>query len=143
MVQTTLLGVSMLSLKVLGPTAEGIMVASILPEDETYASPNETENKQLNAIINNLLCSSVCRELKHLILKSKEISEDAHFIWDLLFDIANTKWDELESDDEDEPVECALKPLQHPLIIKHQPQGRRRQEKRKWSLSGGGGQTAP
>jgi hypothetical protein len=52
-------------------------------------------------------------------------------------------WDELESDDEDEPVECALKPLQHPLIIKHQPQGRRRQEKRKWSLSRGGGQTAP
>jgi hypothetical protein len=47
----------------------------------------------------------VCGELKHLILKRKEISEDGHLIWDMLFDIRNTKWDELESDDEDEPVE--------------------------------------
>jgi hypothetical protein len=51
------------------------------------------------------LCSCVCRELKHLILKSKEISEDYHLIWELLFEIVHTKWDEVESDDEDEPVE--------------------------------------
>jgi hypothetical protein len=51
------------------------------------------------------LCSCVCRELKHLILKSKEISEDAHLIWELLSEIVHTKWDEIESDDEDEPVE--------------------------------------
>jgi hypothetical protein len=56
------------------------------------------ENKQLNVVITNLLCSCVCRELKHLILKSKEISEDAHLIWELLFEIVNTKWDEVESD---------------------------------------------
>jgi hypothetical protein len=95
----------LIALKVLGPTAEGIMVASILPEDETCVSPKELENKRLNVVITNLLCSCVCRELKHLILKSKEISEDARLIWELLFEIVHTKWDEVESDEEDEPVE--------------------------------------
>jgi hypothetical protein len=47
----------------------------------------------------------MCTELKYLILKSKEISEDAHLIWEFLYDIGHTKWDEVESDDEDEPVE--------------------------------------
>jgi hypothetical protein len=94
----------LIALKVLGPTAEGIMVASILSEDETCVSPKELENKRLNVVITNLLCSYVCRELKHLILKSKEISEDAHLIWELLFEIVHTKWDEVESDDEVEPV---------------------------------------
>jgi hypothetical protein len=95
----------LIALKVLGPTAEGIMVASILPEDETCVSPKELENKRLNTIITNLLCSCVCRELKHLILKSKEICEDAHLIWELLFEIVHTKWEEVESDEEDELVE--------------------------------------
>jgi hypothetical protein len=92
-------------LKVLGPTAESIMVASILPKDETCVSPMDLQKKQLNAVITNLLCSCVCRELKYLILKSKKISEDAHLIWKLLLELVNTKWDELESDDEDESVE--------------------------------------
>jgi hypothetical protein len=95
----------LIALKVLGPTAEGIMVARILPKDETCVSPKELENKRLNAVITNLLCSCVCKELKHLILKSKEISKDAHLIWKLLFEIVHIKWDEVESDDEDEPVE--------------------------------------
>jgi hypothetical protein len=81
------------------------MVASIIPEDETCVSQMELENKRLNAIITNFLCSYVCRELKHLILNSKEVSEDAHLIWELLFEIVHIKWDEVESDDEDEPVE--------------------------------------
>jgi hypothetical protein len=51
------------------------------------------------------LCSCVCRELKYLIPKSKKIFEDAHLIWKLLPELVNTKWDELESDDEDESVE--------------------------------------
>jgi hypothetical protein len=51
------------------------------------------------------LCSCVFRELKYLILKSKKTNEDAHFIWKLLFELVNTKWDEIESDDEDEPEE--------------------------------------
>jgi hypothetical protein len=89
----------------LGPIAEGIIVASILPEDETCVSPKELEKKQLNVVVTNLLCSCVCRELKHLILKSKEISEDAHLIWELLFEIVHTKWDEIESDDAYEPME--------------------------------------
>jgi hypothetical protein len=63
------------------------------------------ENKRLNVVITNLFCSCICRELKHLILKRKEISEDAHVIWELLFEISHNKWDEVESDDEDEPVE--------------------------------------
>jgi hypothetical protein len=96
------------------------MVASILPKDETCVSPMDSEKKQLNAIITNLLCSCVCRELKYLILKSKKICEDAHLIWKLLLELVNTKWDEIESDDEDESVEMCL-PLQHPLITKHQP----------------------
>jgi hypothetical protein len=65
----------------------------------------DMEKKQLNAIITNLLCSCVCRELKYIILKSKKISEDAHLIWKLLLELVNTKWDELESDDEDESVD--------------------------------------
>jgi hypothetical protein len=81
------------------------MVASILPKDETCVSLMDLEKKQLNAIITNLLCSCVCRELKYLILKSKKICEDAHLIWKLLLELVNTKWDEIESDDEDEPVE--------------------------------------
>jgi hypothetical protein len=81
------------------------MVASILPKDEACVSPMDLEKKQLNVVITNLLCSCVCRELKHLILKSKKICEDAHLIWKLLFELVNTKWDEIESDDEDEPVE--------------------------------------
>jgi hypothetical protein len=95
----------LIALKVLGPTTEGIMVASILLEDETCVSLKKLENKRLNAVITNLLCSCVCRELKHLILKSKEISKDAHLIWELLFEIVHTKCDEVESDEEDEPVE--------------------------------------
>jgi hypothetical protein len=63
------------------------------------------EKKQLNVIITNILCSCVCRELKYLILKSNKIYEDAHLIWKLLFELVNTKWDEIESDDEDEPKE--------------------------------------
>jgi hypothetical protein len=43
--------------------------------------------------------------LKHLILKSKEISEDANLICELLFEIVHTKWDDTESDEEDRPVE--------------------------------------
>jgi hypothetical protein len=81
------------------------MVASILPKDEACVSPIDLEKKQLNAVITNLLCSCVCRELKYLILKSKKIYEDAHLIWKLLFELVNTKWDEIESDDEDEPEE--------------------------------------
>jgi hypothetical protein len=61
------------------------MVASILPEHETCVSPKELEKKRLNAVVTNLLCSCVCRELKHLILKSNEISEDAHLIWELSY----------------------------------------------------------
>jgi hypothetical protein len=69
------------------------------------------EKKQLNVIIINLLCSCVCRELKYLILKSKKIGEDAHLIWKLLFELVNTKWDEIESDDKDEPSEmCPTTP---------------------------------
>jgi hypothetical protein len=65
----------------------------------------DLEKKQLNAVITNLLCSCVCRELKYIILKSKKICEDAHLIWKLLLELVNTKWDELESNDEDESVE--------------------------------------
>jgi hypothetical protein len=93
------------ALKILCPTAESIMVASIFPKDETCVSPMDSEKKQLNAIITNLLCSCVCRELKYLIMKSKKICEDAHLIWKLLLELVNTKWDEIESDYEDESVE--------------------------------------
>jgi hypothetical protein len=47
----------LIALTVLGPTSEGIMVTSILLEDETCVSPKELENKRLNAIITNFLCS--------------------------------------------------------------------------------------
>jgi hypothetical protein len=53
----------------------------------------------------NINRQHVCRELKYLTLKSKNIYEDAHLIWKLLFELVNTKWDEIESGDEDELVE--------------------------------------
>jgi hypothetical protein len=56
------------------------MVASILPKDEACVSSMDLEKKQLNAVIADLFCSCVCRELKYLILKSKKICEDAHLI---------------------------------------------------------------
>jgi hypothetical protein len=93
------------------------MVAGILPKDETCVSPKELE-KRLNAIITNLLCSCVCRELKYLILKSKRIGEDAHIIWKLLFELVHTKWDEILSDDEDEPVEMC--PTSFTTTTEHQ-----------------------
>jgi hypothetical protein len=80
----------LISLKVLDPTVEHIMVASILSKDETCVSPMDLEKKQLNAVITNLLCSCVCGELKYLILKSKKIYEDAHLICKLLFELVNT-----------------------------------------------------
>jgi hypothetical protein len=95
----------LIALKVLGSTAKRIMVASILLKDEICVSPKELEKKRLNVIVTNLLCSCVCRELKYLILKSKRIGEDALLIWKLLFELVNTKWDEVECDDEDEPAE--------------------------------------
>jgi hypothetical protein len=66
------------------------------------------EKKRLNVVVTNLLCSCVCSELKHLILTSKGISKDAHLIWKLLFGIAHIKWDEVESEDDDESVEMCL-----------------------------------
>jgi hypothetical protein len=57
------------------------MVVSILPEDQTCVLPKKLEKKRLNAVVTNLLCSCVCSELKNLILTSKGISKDAHFIW--------------------------------------------------------------
>jgi hypothetical protein len=90
---------------------------SILPKDETCVSPKELENKRLNAVVTNLLCSCVCRELKYLILKSKRIGEDAHLIWKLQFELVNTKWDEIESDDEDEPAEMC--PTTSPTSTDH------------------------
>jgi hypothetical protein len=42
---------------------------------------------------------------------SKGISKDAHLSWKLLFGIAHIKWDEVESEDDDEPVEmCSITP---------------------------------
>jgi hypothetical protein len=95
------------------------MVASILPEDETCVSPKELENKRLNVVVSNIMCSCVCRELKHLIQKSKGISKYAHLIWKLLFGIAHIKWDGVESDDdEDEPVEMC--PITSTTTTDHQ-----------------------
>jgi hypothetical protein len=90
---------------ILDPTAERIIVVSILLKDERCVSPKELEKKRLNAIITNLLCTCVCSELKYLILKSKRIAEDSHLIWKLLFELVHTRYDEIESDDEDESAE--------------------------------------
>jgi hypothetical protein len=70
----------LIALKVLGPTAEGIKVASILLDDETCVLPKELDKKRLNVVVTNLLCSSVCSELQRFILTSKGISKDAHLI---------------------------------------------------------------
>jgi hypothetical protein len=119
----------LIALKVLGPTAECIMVASILPKDEICVSPKELEKKRLNAIVTNLLSSCVCRKLKYLILKSKRIGEDDYLIWKLLFELVNTKWDEIESDDEDEPVEmCPTTSTDHQASTLNQEEDQRSED---------------
>ena len=90
----------------MGPIAESIVVASILPKDWTYVSLEELEHTQLNASIVNLLRSSLCKDLQDLILENKSICRDAHLIWALLVEIfVNAKWYEDVDEDEDEPVE--------------------------------------
>ena len=92
----------------MGPIAESIVVASILPKDWTYVSLEELEHTQLNASIVNLLRSFLCKDLQDHILENKSICRDAHLIWALLVEIfVNAKWDEDvdEDEDEDEPVE--------------------------------------
>jgi hypothetical protein len=54
----------LIALNILDPTAKRIMVASILPKDETCISPLDLEKKQLNAVITNLLCSCVLLTVK-------------------------------------------------------------------------------
>jgi hypothetical protein len=49
----------LIALKILDPTAEGIMAVSILTKDETCVSPKDLEKKRLNVVITNLLCSCV------------------------------------------------------------------------------------
>jgi hypothetical protein len=49
---------------------------------------------------------------------SKGISKDAHLIWKLLFGIAHIKWDEVESEDDDEQVEMC--PTTSTTTTKHQ-----------------------
>jgi hypothetical protein len=43
----------LIALQVLGPTAEGIIVVSILPKDETCVLPKELEKKRLNVVVTN------------------------------------------------------------------------------------------
>jgi hypothetical protein len=135
----------LITLKVLGPTAEGIIVASILPADETCVLPKEWEKKQLNAVVTNLLCSCVCSELKHLILTSQGISKDAHLIWKLLFGITHIKWDEVESDDDDEPVKMC--PTTSTTTTDHQTSTLKEEgdtrSRGRVSLGGGGGVNPP
>ena len=84
----------------MGPIAESIVVANILPKDWTYVSLEELEHTQLNATIVKLLCNSLCEDLQEFMLENKKICRDAHLIWALLVEICvNAKWDE------DEPVE--------------------------------------
>jgi hypothetical protein len=115
----------LIALKVLGPTTEHIMVASILLKDGTCVSPTELEKKRLNAVITNILRSCVCKELNYLILKRKRIGEDAHLIWKILFELVHTKFDEFESDDEDGPAKMC--PTTTTSSIN--PQARRRSKK--------------
>ena len=98
------------TLKHIGPIAESIVVASILPKDWTYVSLEDLEHTQLNATIVKLLCSSLCKDLQELMIENKKICRDAHLIWALLVEIfVNAKWDESEDEDEDELVEECTK----------------------------------
>jgi hypothetical protein len=117
----------------MGPTAESIVVASILPKDWMCVPLEDLENTQLNTSIVNFLRSFLCEDVQEFMLENKNICRDAHCMWILLKSFVDSILDEDESDDEeeDEIEECCTTST---ITTKHQAstlemeEGERRKE---------------
>jgi len=76
-------------LRKLGPLAERVVVASILPPNFSWKNVDITNQKemdcmQLNALVTDYLLSNVCAEINDIILEDEEMRENAHLIWKFL-----------------------------------------------------------
>ena len=76
-------------LRKLGPLAERVVVASILPPNFSWKNVDITNQRemdcmQLNALVTDYLLSNVCAEINDIILEDEEMRENAHHIWKFL-----------------------------------------------------------
>ncbi|KAG2561824.1 hypothetical protein PVAP13_8KG231300 [Panicum virgatum] len=76
-------------LRKLGPLAEWVVVASILPPNFSWKNVDITNQRemdcmQLNALVTDYLLSYVCAEINDIILEDEEMRENAHLIWKFL-----------------------------------------------------------
>src|SRR6185312_15777096 len=76
-------------LRKLGPLAERVVVASILPPNFSWKNVDITNQRemdcmQLNALVTDYLLSNVCAEINDIILEDEEMRENAHLIWKFL-----------------------------------------------------------
>jgi len=67
-------------LRTIGPLAERVVVASILPPNFSWKNINITNKRemdcmQLNALVTDYLLSIVCAEISDIILEDKEMRE--------------------------------------------------------------------
>ena len=76
-------------LRNLGPLAERVVVASILPPNFSWKNVDITNKRemdcmQLNALVTDYLLSVVCAEISDIILEDEEMRENAYLIWKFL-----------------------------------------------------------
>ena len=76
-------------LRKLGPLAERVVVASILPPNFSWKNVDITNQRemdcmQLNALVTDYLLSVVCAEISDIILENEEMRENAYLIWKFL-----------------------------------------------------------
>ena len=76
-------------LRNLGPLAERVVVASILPPNFSWKNVDITNKRemdcmQLNALVTDYLMSVVCAEISDIILEDEEMRENAYLIWKFL-----------------------------------------------------------
>jgi len=76
-------------LRNLGPLAERVVVASILPPNFSWKNIDITNKRemdcmQLNALVTDYLLSVVCAEISDIILEDEEMRENAYLIWKFL-----------------------------------------------------------
>ena len=92
-------------LRAMGPQFERIVDVSICPPtlDWTNLSNLEEERKclQINAQATNFLLSLLSEDLQDIILKMRDIREDAHLVWTILSEL----FDESKCDDYEKSLE--------------------------------------
>ncbi|KAG2578061.1 hypothetical protein PVAP13_6NG232200 [Panicum virgatum] len=102
-------------LRKLGPLAERVVVASILPPNFSWRNVDITNQRemdcmQLNALVTDYLLR-LCAEINDIILEDEEMRENAHLIWKFLKNLSKDNLDsnidsgsDCDSDDDDEEL---------------------------------------